>query len=76
MSMEKNLSQLAIGGAPASMGVADSSHSDENAPRSSHDNEEYESFGDDGAEDSAAEGTAAAARQRSRSGEGGEEEVS
>jgi hypothetical protein len=69
MSMEKNLSQLAIGGGPASMGVADSSHSDENAPRSSHDNEEYESFGEDGAEDSAAE------QGKKREGEeGGEEE--
>jgi hypothetical protein len=68
MSMEKNLSQLAIGGGPASMGVADSSHSDENnANAATHDNEEYESFGEDGAEDSAAE-------QGKKRGEGEEEE--
>jgi hypothetical protein len=66
--MEKNLSQLAIGGGPASMGVADSSHSDENnANAATHDNEEYESFGEDGAEDSAAE-------QGKKRGEGEEEE--
>ncbi len=74
LSMEKDLAQLAIGGGPASMGIVDNSHSEggeDGGARSSHDNDEYESFGEDGADDSAAEGVVAATE--ASKGGGGEE---